>query len=214
MAHTKNTKRTQPTVRYPLAEYQKLTSNQFVDSNLPRTNSEFIQCLLHELIDSALRLVKNNTHDKSVTDTTNQDVELIDEETNKENYIITPMHGNDKLTKHLKLMQENRKKSVEKPIIYSEMVASTGCPTKIKGGKPSSFYESYYAKTNSDSLKNIKIGKGIGKKKIKMNSSYSQVRGLVSGGKHFQTKLPTPKKHYTAEGKAASVTSIKAQHEI
>ena len=130
MAHTKNTKRTQPTVSYPLAEYQKLTSNQFVDSNLPRINSEFIQCLLHELIDSALRLIENNMHDKSVNDTANQDVELIDEEINKENYITTPMHGNDKLTKHLKLMQENRKTSVEKPLIYSETVASTGHPTK------------------------------------------------------------------------------------
>ena len=47
-----------------------------------------------------------------------------------------------------------------------------------------------------------------------MNSPYSQVRGLVSGGKHFQTKPPTPKKCYTAEGKTASVTSIKMQHEI
>ena len=124
------------------------------------------------------------------------------------------MHGSDKLTNHLKLIQENRKTLVEKPIIYSETVASTGCPTKIKGGKPSSFYESYYAKSNSDSLRSIKRGKGIGKKKIKMNSSYSQVRRLVSVGKHFQTKPPTPKKHYTTEGKIASVTSIKVQHEI
>ena len=66
----KNTKRTEHVVRYPLAEYQKLTNNQVVDSNLPRTNSEFIQCLLHELIDSALRLIEDNTHDKIVEDTT------------------------------------------------------------------------------------------------------------------------------------------------
>ena len=48
-----------------------------------------------------------------------------------------------------------------------------------------------------------------------MNSSYSQVKGRVSvSGKHFETKPPTPKKHYTIEGKTASVTSIRAQHEI
>ena len=193
MAHTENTKGSEPTVRYPLAEFQKLTNNQCVDSNLPKTNNEFIQCLLHELIDSALRLIENNTHDKSVDDTTNQNVELIDEGINKENYITAPMYGNDKLTKHLKLIQRNRKTSVEKTIIYSETVASTGPPTKIKGGKPSSFYKSYYAKMNSDSLKSIKRGKGIGQKKIKMNSSYSQVNGWVSGEKHFMTKPPAPK---------------------
>ena len=54
----------------------------------------------------------------------------------------------------------------------------------------------------------------MGKKKIKINSSHSQVRELVSGGKHFQTKLPTPKKCYMTEGKIASATSIKAQHQI
>ena len=85
-------------------------------------------------------------------------------------------------------------------------MASTGHPTKIKGGKPSSFYESYYTKTNSDSLRSIKRGKGIGQKKIKINSSYSQVKGQVSGEKHFTTKTPTPKKHYMTEGKMASTT--------
>ena len=209
----KNTKRTGHAVRYPLAEYQKLTNNQVVDSNLPRTNSEFIQCLLHELIDS-LRLIKDNTYDKIVEGTANQDLELTEKETNKENYITPPIHGNDKLSKHLKLIQENKKTSVNKPIIYSETVASTGRPTKIKGGKPSSFYESYYAKMNIDNLRRIKRGKGIGKKKIKMISSYSQVKGSSSSGKHFQTKLTPPKKRYTTEGKTASVTSIRAQHEI
>ena len=185
--------------------------------NVIRTyvNDEFIQCLLHELIDNALRLIKNDTHDKSVDDTNNQNMEFIDVGTDKENCITTPVHGNDKLTKHLKLIQENRKTSLEKPKIYSETVASTGCPTKIKGGKPSSFYESYYAKTNSDSLRSTKRGKGIGQKKIKMNSSYSQVKGMLSGsGKHFETKPPTPKKCYTSEGKTASVTSIRAQYKI
>ena len=162
MARTKNTKRSEPTVRYPLAEFEKLTSNQCVNSNLLETNNEFIQCLLHELIDSALRLIENDTHDKSVDDTNNQNMEFIDVGTDKENCITAPVHGNEKLTKHLKLIQENRKTSVEKPKIYSETVASTGCPTKIKGGKPSSFYESYYAKTNSDNLRSIKRGKGIG----------------------------------------------------
>ena len=142
-------------------------------------------------------------------------MEFIDVGTDKENSITAPVHGNDKLTKHLKLIQENRKTSLENPKIYSEMVASTGRPTKIKGGKPSSFYESYYAKTNSDNLRSTKKGKGIGRKKIKMNLSYSQVKGRVSrSGKHFETKPPTPKKRYTTEGKTASVTSIRAQHKI
>ena len=180
-----------------------------------KTNNEIIQCLLHELIDSALRLTENDMHDNSVVNTNNQNMAFIDVGTDKENCLTVPVHGNDKLTKYLKLIQENRKTSVEKPKIYSEMVASTGHPTKIKGGKPSSFYKSYYAKTNSDSLRSIKRGKGIGQNKIKMNSSYSQVKGMVSGsGKHFETKPPTPMKHYTIEGKAASVPSIRAQHEI
>ena len=85
--------------------------------------------MLHELIDSALRLIEDNTHDKIAEDTAKQD---------KENYITAPIHGNDKLAKHLKLIQENKKTSVNKPIIYSETVASTGHSTKIKGGKPSS----------------------------------------------------------------------------
>ena len=136
-----------------LSRISKITNNQLVDSNLQRTNSEFIQYLLHELIDNALRFVENNRHEKNISNTENQDVELIEEEANKEN---APMHGSDKLTNHLKLIQENRKTLVEKPIIYSKTVASTGHPTKIKGGKPSSFYESYYAKTNSDSLRSMK----------------------------------------------------------
>ena len=95
------------------------------------------------------------------------------------------------------------------------MVASTGHPNKIKGGKPSSFYESYYAKTNSNNLRSTKRGQRIGRKKIKINSSHSQVMGRVSGsGKHFITKPPTPKKRYTSEGKTASITSIRAQYEI
>ena len=60
----------------------------------------------------------------------------------------------------------------------------------------------------------MKRGKGMGKKKIKINSSHSQVRDSVSagsGGKQFQTKPLTPRKHYTTEGRKASVTSIKAQ---
>ena len=109
MARMKNTKRNQPTVRYPLAEYQKITNNQLVDSNLQRTNSEFIQCLLHELIDNALRLVKHNMHEKSISDTENQDVELVDEEANKENNITTPMHGSNKLTNHLKIYKKIEK---------------------------------------------------------------------------------------------------------
>ena len=72
-----------------------------------------------------------------------------------------------------------------------------------------------------------KIGKGIGTKKIKINSSHSQVARTKSGdsevgasseGKHFITKPLTPKKrdrkHYTTEGRKASVASIKAQKDI
>ena len=159
-------------------------------------------------------------HERNISNTENQHVELVDEEANEENEITAQMHGSDKLTNNLKIIQENRKtliENVQKPIIYSITVASMGRPSKIKGGKPSSFYKSYYAKINSENLRSIKRGKGIGKKKIKINSSHSQVRDLVSGssgGKHFETKPPTPKKHYTTEGKKASATSIKAQHVI
>ena len=67
---------------------------------------------------------------------------------------------------------------------------------------------------NSNNLRSIKRGKGIGNKKIKMISSYSQVKGSSSSGKHFETKPPTPKKCYMTEGKTVSVTSIRAQHKI
>ena len=154
-------------------------------------------------------------HDKSIDDTNNQNMEFIDIGTDKENCITSPVHGNDKLTKHLEIIREDRKISLKEPKIYSETVASTGRPNKIKGGEPSSFYESYYAKTNSNNLRSTKRGQGIGQKKIKINSSHSQVMGRVSGsGKHFETKPPTPKKCYTSEGKTASTTSIRAQYKI
>ena len=211
----KNTKRSGSTTRYPLAEFKNLTNNRSINSNIPKTNKEFVQCLLNDLINNALKLIKNDTHDKSIDDTNNQDMEFIYVGTDKENCITPPVHGNDKLTKHLELIQENRKISLKESKIYSETVTSTGRPNKIKGGKPSSFYESYYAKTNSNNLRSTKRGQGIGQKKIKINSSHSQVMGRVSGsGKHFETKPLTPKKQYTSEGKAASATSIKAQHEI
>ena len=38
-------------------------------------------------------------------------------------------------------------------------------------------------------------GKGIGKKKIKISSSYRQIPAPTSGGKQFTTKPSTPKKH-------------------
>ena len=215
MAHMKNTKRSDPTMRYPLAEFKKLNNNQCVNSNIPKTNKEFVQCLLHDLINNVLKLIKNDTHDKSIDDTNNQNMEFIDVGTDKENCITPPVHGNDKLTKHPELIRENRKIPLKETKIYSETVASTGHPNKIKGGKPSSFYELYYAKTNSNNLRSTKRGQGIGQKKIKINSSHSQVMGMVSrSGKHFITKPPTPKKHYTSEGKKASITSIKAQYEI
>ena len=123
MARTKNTKRNQPAPRYPLAEYQKITNNKFIDSNLQRINNEFIKGLLHELIDIVLKSSESNMHKKNISNTENQDVELVNEEANKENEITAPMHGSDKLTNHLKIIQENRKtlvENVQKPIIYSE----------------------------------------------------------------------------------------------
>ena len=63
----------------------------------------------------------------------------------------------------------------------------------------------------------MKSRKGMGKKKIKINSSHSQVRDSVSvssGRKQFQTKPLTPRKCYTTEGRKASATSIKAQQQI
>ena len=208
MARTKNTKRSNPTMRYPLAEFQEFTNHQSVDSNVPKTNKEFIHCLLNDLIDNILKLNKNDTHD-----TNNQDLEFIDVGIDKENYLTSPMHDNDKLTKHLQLIQEHKKFKESK--IYSEMVDSTGRPNKIKGGKPTSFYESYYAKTNSNNLRSTKRGQGIGRKKIKITSSHSQVMGMVKGTeKQFVMKPPTPKKRYTGEGKRASATSIWAQQEI
>ena len=107
-------------------------------------------------------------HERNISNTENQDVELVDEEANKENEITASMHGSNKLTNHLQIIQENRKTvidNVQKPIIYSEMVTSTGHPTKIKGDKPSSFYESYYAKINSENLRSMRRGKGMGKRK-------------------------------------------------
>ena len=106
------------------------------------------------------------------------------------------------------------------------MVASTGRLTQIKGGKPSSFYGSYYAKIDNEKLRSMKRGKGIGTKKIKINSSHSQVPRPKSGdsevvassseGKHFVTKPQTPKKsndekQYMTEGRKAFAASIKAQ---
>ena len=158
----KNTKRSNPTTSYPLAEYKELTNNQCVDPNIHKTNGEFVQCLLHDLINNILRLVRNNTHDKNIDDTNNQNMDFIDVGTDKENYITLSVHDNDKLTKHLELIQEDRKIPLKEPKIYSERVASTGRPNKIKGGKPSSFYESYYAKTNSNNLRSTKRGQGIG----------------------------------------------------
>ena len=215
MACMKNTKRSNPTTRYPLAEFKELTNNRCVDPNIPKTNEDFVQCLLHDLINNILKLIKNGMHDKSIDDTNNQNMEFIDVGTDKENCITPSVHDKDKLTKHLELIRGNRKIPLKEPKIYSETVASTGRPNNIKGGKPSSFYESYYAKTNSNNLRSTKRGQGIGQKKIKINSSHSQVMGRVSGsGKHFETKPPTPKKHYTSEGKTASVSSIRAQQEI
>ena len=93
-------------------------------------------------------------------------------------------------------------------MIYSDTVASTSRPIHIKGGKPLSFYESYYAKINSEKLRSVNRGNGAGRKKIKIGPSYSQVPASASsGGKKFMTKPPASKEHgdsrsksYTEEG--------------
>ena len=146
---------------------------------------------MHELIDNVIKLSEINMHGKYISNTENQNVESLDEDANKENELTAPMHDNDKSTNHerriqniLKEPQENRQTLVENiqtPIIYSEMVTSTGHPTQIKGGKPSSFYESYYTKINNGNLRSMKREKGIGTKKIKINSSHSQVARMKSG---------------------------------
>ena len=83
-------------------------------------------------------------------------------------------------------------------------------------------------KSNNENLRSMKRGKGIGTKKIKINSSHSQVARTKSGdsdvgasneGKHFVMKPPTPKKcsdgkQYMTEGRKASVASIKVQKDI
>ena len=166
--------------------------NESIDcTNLYETNNEFIRQLLHELIDNVISPSEIEMHEESISNTENQNVESLDKEANKENELTAPMHDNDKSTNHeihiqniLKEAQENRKvlvKDIQKPIIYSETVASTGCPTQIKGRKPSSFYGSYYAKINNEKLRSMTRGKGIGKNKIKISSSYSQVPRTESG---------------------------------
>ena len=84
MACMKNTKRSNPTTRYPLAEFKELTNNRCVDPNIPKTNEDFVQCLLHDLINNILKLIKNGMHDKSIDDTNNQNMEFIDVGTDKE----------------------------------------------------------------------------------------------------------------------------------
>ena len=143
MARTKNTKRSNPTMRYPLAEFKELTINQLI-LIYPKPIRNLSHCLLNDLIDNVFKLNKNDTHDKSIDDTNNQALEFINVGIDKENCLTSPMHDNDKLTKHLQLIQENKKFKESK--IYSETVASTGRPNKIKGGKPASFYESYICK--------------------------------------------------------------------
>ena len=120
------------------------------------------------------------------------------------------------------IIDNENKQNIMKPSILVGTLTSTSCPTYIKKGKPSSFYESYYAKTNSNNLRSLGRGKGIGKKKIKFSSSHSQAMASTSGGggKHFMTKPSDTKKQrsgngrpYTKEGKKTLVASIKAQRE-
>ena len=70
--------------------------------------------MLNDLINNVLKLIKNDTHDKSIDDTNNQDLEFIDVGTDKENCITPPVHGNDKLTKHLELIQRNRRNIIKR----------------------------------------------------------------------------------------------------
>ena len=99
MARTKNTKRNQPGPRYPLAEYQKLTGNESIDcTKLHKTNNEFIRQLLHELIDSIISPSEIEIHEEGVSNIENQNVELLDEEANKENELTASVHDNNKST--------------------------------------------------------------------------------------------------------------------
>ena len=243
MARMKNTKRRQPTqVRYPQATYRIDNTNKIsnrINSNL----HEIIPDLLNGLIDKITSMSTNSKElsqnsmteeniGNDVTELTinikecnNDEINLHD--SNKENKVneLTQLHEENKDTNQisrihniLKEAQENKmivENEVQKSTIYSEMVASTSHPIHIKGGKPLSFYESYYAKINNEKLRSVNRGKGIGKKKIKLNSSYRQIPAPTSGGKQVTTKPPTPKKHglksYTQEGRKASVSSIQAQ---
>ena len=246
MARMKKIKRKLPTeVRYPQATYR--TDNTSDLSNRINSNShEIIQDLLNGLIDkitsmstNSIELSQNSMTEENigngVTELTINNKECNHDEinlhdSNKENEVneLTQLHEENKDTNQilkihniLKEVQENKKiveKEVQKSTIYSETVASTSHPIPIKGGKPLSFYESYYTKINNEKLRSVNRGKGIGKKKIKISSSYRQIPAPTSGGKQFTTKPPTPKKHgsksYTQEGKKASVSSIQAQRDV
>ena len=250
MPRMKNTKRKQPSgPRYPQATYMMDDTSDLPDK-INSNSHEIIQDLLNELIDKIISIstkrkklspdsmIEENITKNVATELTKNNKECnIDEinlhDSNKENEInelTQQLHEKNKDTNQmsknhniLEEAQENRKiveKEVQKPLIYSETVASTSCPTHIKRGKPLSFYESYYVKINNKKLRCMNRGKGDGKKKTKMSSSYSQVPAPTSSssGKQFVMKPPTPKKGsgskaYTDEGKKASVSSFQAQRD-
>ena len=243
MARMKNTKRKPPTeVRYPQATYRIDNTSDLSNFN----SHEIIQDLLNGLIDkitsmstNSIELSQNSMAEENIgndvmeltinnKECNNDEINLHD--SNKENEVneLTQLHEENEDTNQisrihniLKEAQENKKiveKEVKKSMIYSETVASTSHQIHIKGGKPLSFYESYYVKINNEKLRSVNRGKGIGKKNIKLNSSYRQIPAPTSGGKHFTMKPPTPKKHesksYTQEGRKASVSLIQAQQDM
>lgn len=238
MARTKNTQRKQPTPRYPIAEYQSITNNKFIDSNEHEINREIVKQLLHDIVDKIINTFNpteqpSNLIEMNTSNIESKNVDSSEENANKENELTQYVQNNNKNTNGeerilniLKEAKENKKVIEEEVIqsrIYSETVASTSRPVLIKGGKPS-FYKSYYARINSDKLRSIKRGKGIGKKKIKINSPHSQVprkedsKDTSGEKKRFTTKPWTPTKgdvrRYTTEGRKASTSSIKAQKDI
>ena len=132
MAWTKNTARGWPSAsRYPLAEYTKVEIGKSIDyTNLHGTNKEFIEQLLHELIDKIISTSNNTKQSSSLTEiheiTTsnagNKNVELSEENANKENELTQYMHDSNKtidsevhIQNIFKKVQENKKK-VEKEV--------------------------------------------------------------------------------------------------
>ena len=242
MARTKKTQR-KPTEgsRYPIARYEKLENDKCVDyTNLHVTNEEFIKEILNEIIDKIIETFDSVQKSPGLMHEEisrgNKNIDWIEEEANKENELTQKKHDSNKSTNcelHIQnilkeaqqnknlVYNENQMELIRPTILTSETVASTKWPMHVKKGNPLSFYQSYYAKANISNLRSTGQGKGIGRKKIKINSSYSQAPESAGsrGRKQFVMKPPTPKKSsesksYMDERRKASATSVKAQQVV